>query len=55
VSALEFEIAITRYRASTANYNPQTTDSNGANPGDANYIPSYDDALSAAIVEFPTP
>ena len=55
VSALEYEIAMTRYTAVTANYNPQTTDGNGANPGDAGYVPSYDDALSVAIVEFPTP
>jgi len=46
---------MTRYTAVTANYNPQTTDGNGANPGDAGYVPSYDDALSVAIVEFPTP
>ena len=55
VSALELEIALTRYTAMMIGPNPQVADTNGANPGDAGYVPTYDDTKSVVMAGFATP
>jgi HK97 family phage prohead protease len=55
VSALQTEIALTKYVATMVNGNPQVTDAGGKNPGDVGYVPTYDDTISAGAASFPTP
>ena len=55
VSALELEIAMTKYTGFTVNHNPQVADSGGRNPGDVDYVSTFDDDVSLAIASFDTP